>query len=374
MGSSKAPKTPDYTGAAQVQAQSDKDIAQYLTKANRVNQIDPYGTTTWTQTPSTSPEATQAQFLLDKYKQQIQQNPGWDQKQVQAQLAKYQSDVDAAGGGQSGQWTQTTSLTAPQQHLLEQQQLLQSVQNSRIGDLLKDFKTPEMAAQRQLQTRELAQRDLPAQRQLKQASMGNIGSIMYDQMTRKFGDRFADEEASQRAQLANQGFQQGSEGYTDTIKDFTNRKNEAYQDAASQAALATYGQYNTERGLNQGEYNTLAGDDLARYGAQTNNDLNRFSALSSNDLNQFNALSGDDTNRYNSQMGFLSQLLGGVQAPTTPQYQPYAQATQYQGADLMGAMQGQYQGDLNKTNAKNANNSNLLQTGGVLAGAAAVAF
>lgn len=47
-GGGSSPKTPDYSALAVQQGQINKDTAQYLTEANRVNQYDPYGNSiTW---------------------------------------------------------------------------------------------------------------------------------------------------------------------------------------------------------------------------------------------------------------------------------------------------------------------------------------
>lgn len=379
MGSSKAPKTPDYTGAAREQAKSDKEIAQYLTQANRVTQIDPYGQTTWTQSANPDTAALQAQ-LNDLFAQGAQDvtRKGYNQAAATA-AAKRQKELEAqiAQSGGATRWTQTTTLSPEQQKLLEQQQSLQGMQNSRIQELIQSMQSPTLGAQRDLPQRELAAQRTIQDRTLKEADQNNIQSLLYGQITKQYGDRFARDEAAQRASLANQGFQMGSEGFQSTLNDFTRQKNSAYEDAAVQAALASYDQMNQERALNQSEYSTLTGADLSKFGALSADDLNRFSAQTTDDLNRFNALSGDDLNRYNTQMGYLSQLLGGVQGPTTPQYQPYAQATQYQGADLVGALSGQYQGNLNRSNAQNAGRGQTIDAIGGLGGlgiTAAVAF
>lgn len=537
MSSSKAPKTPDYTSAAIAQGQSDKEIAQYLTQANRVNQIDPYGQTTWTQ--AADPEADAAKKELDYWQNFVSGGAITDGRDRSAadvawatshQLKDAQAKYNSLKG--NGQWTQTTTLTPEQQKLLNQQQFIGSMQNDRIANLIATTKNPtaptlgaqrdlqqyglapertlqerqlniaqmsperqlqlaqmapdrkleiaQMGPARELQKRELEQRQMAAQRTLKDPARNDIQDLLYKQITKQYGDRFAKEEASQRAQLANQGFQSGSEGFSNQLTDFNRERNSAYEDAAVQAALASYDQTNKDRALNQSEYGLLSADDLNRYNAQTSNDLNRFNSLSANDLGQFNALtssdlnrfnsqtqanlgnfnaltsndlnrfnsqnttnlnafnaqnsndlnrfqaqttanlgnfgaqtaydldrfnsqssndlsrfgalnadalnrfsalSSDDLNRYNSQLsqyntdqGFLSQLLGGVAGPTNPQYQPFAQATPYQSPDLLGAMQGQYQGNLNRTNARNASNSSNMQTAGAVASAAAIAF
>lgn len=357
MGSSKAPKTPDYTGAAREQAAADKDIAQYLTQANRPNQVDPYGQTTWSQTEDPSKLAAYNQrvsSLEAQHQAAKASRNSAEEKRTYDEIQKLYRERPE----NTNIWTQTTTFTPEQQALLNQQQQLQGQQNTRLSELLGSFQTPTLGAQRELGPQRTIQ-----DRQLKEADRNNIQDLLYGQITKQYGDRFAKEEASQRAQLANQGFQMGSEGFQNTLNDFTREKNSAYQDAAVQAALSSYDQMNQERALNQSEYNTL-----------TNADLNKFSALSSDDLNRFGALSGDDLNRYNTQMGYLSQLLGGVQGPTGPQFQPYAQATQYQGADLVGALSGQYQGKLNASNAQNAGRGQTIGAIGGLASAAAVAF
>lgn len=333
MGSSaKAPKTPDYSALAKQQAQSDKDIAMYLTQANRPNQSDPYGQTTWTQ--EETPEYLKALGVAQQYERSMAANPQWDSAQAQAQLKQYQDAANNLKG--QGKWTQTTTYTPEQQALLNQQQQLQGMQNSKIMEMLGSFQTPTLQS-----------RDLPAQRQLKEADYNNINELLYGQLTRDFGDRFAREEAANKANLANMGFQMGSEGYQNALSDFNKQKNDAYLDAQTQAALSSYDQMNKERALNQSEYGMLSSDDL-----------NRWSALTSNDLNN-----------YNSQMSVLSQLLGGGQGPTGVQFPGFAQATQYQSPDLLGAAQASYNGNLNQTNASNASRGQLLGTLGTLGAA-----
>ena len=51
MGKSKAPPAPDYAAAAVAQGQANKDTAKFNAGANRVTQIAPQGTSTWTIRP-----------------------------------------------------------------------------------------------------------------------------------------------------------------------------------------------------------------------------------------------------------------------------------------------------------------------------------
>lgn len=73
MGKSSAPPAPDYSSAAKETASGNLDATRAAAKANRINQVTPYGSLTysqtgsdpdagWTQTQTLSP---QAQAALD---------------------------------------------------------------------------------------------------------------------------------------------------------------------------------------------------------------------------------------------------------------------------------------------------------------------
>src|SRR5690606_25340521 len=78
---SKAPKAPDYAAAAREQGAADKATAMYSTALDRPTQVSPDGKSTWTLRPGADPN-----------------NP------------------------KPGDWTQTTSLSAGQQQIYNQQQ------------------------------------------------------------------------------------------------------------------------------------------------------------------------------------------------------------------------------------------------------------
>lgn len=417
MSSSKAPKTPDYTGAAIAQGQADKEIAQYLTQANRVNQVDPYGQTTWTQ--AADPAADAAKKEYDYWQNYVSGGAITDGRDRSAadvawatshQLKDAQTAYDKVKG--NGQWTQTTTLTPDQQKLLNQQQFISQMQNDRIAGLIRDTGNPtkptlggqrdlqqyglsperalqerqlqtaqmsperqlqatqlapdrqlqqaqmspqrqleiaQMGPARELQKRELEQRQMADQRQLKDADRNDIQDLLYKQITKQYGDRFAKEEASQRAQLANQGFQSGSEGFSNQLTDFNRERNSAYEDAAVSAALASYDQTNKDRALNQSEYGLLSSDDLNRYNAQTSNDLNRFNSLSANDLNQWGALTSNDLNRFNSQQ---SANLGNFNAQTSDDLNRFNSQT----SANLGNFNALTANDLNRYNSQSTQN------------------
>jgi len=63
MGKSSAPPTPDYVGAANATAAGNLDMARLQTEANRVNQITPYGSLTYSQDPNNQDSWTQTETL-----------------------------------------------------------------------------------------------------------------------------------------------------------------------------------------------------------------------------------------------------------------------------------------------------------------------
>jgi hypothetical protein len=81
MGKS-APAAPDYTGAAREQAQSSREVTEQQTWANRPDQVTPWGTTTWQNTPQWDPSTRQ---YINRWQQSTELNPE-SQRALNAQL------------------------------------------------------------------------------------------------------------------------------------------------------------------------------------------------------------------------------------------------------------------------------------------------
>lgn len=71
-GKSKAPKTPDYTAAANATAQGNVDAARIAASANRVSQYTPYGNLVYSHTPGGGPDDWQSQVTLSETGQKLQ--------------------------------------------------------------------------------------------------------------------------------------------------------------------------------------------------------------------------------------------------------------------------------------------------------------
>ena len=170
IGGSGAPSAPDFTTAAQRQAQASGQAVGAQTLANRPNQVNAFGTTTnWTQGPN-------------------------------------------------GQWTQTQSLGGP----------LAGAASSLEGQVAQSAASP-----------------LDNGTSVRDQAI----NATYGQMASRLDPIFAQREESERARLANQGLDPGTEGYNNQWGNFERARNDAYTSAlnsavtnANQAQALTFGE------------------------------------------------------------------------------------------------------------------------------------
>jgi len=178
LGKQSAPATPDYTGAAQATAQGNLQAAQTAASANRVNQVTPYGSLTYSESGRDS-----------------QNNP---------------------------MWTATQSLSPDQQKLLDYQNQtslgLGSIQNQGLGYVQNMLDKPFDTSQ------------LPA-------NQINAGQTAQDAIMARLDPQFDRRQSQLETQMANQGIARGTEAYTNAQGDLNNARN----DASTQAALQGMG-------------------------------------------------------------------------------------------------------------------------------------
>lgn len=168
------PPAPDYVGAAQQTAAGNLEAARAAADANRINQITPYGTKTYTHDPN------------------------------------------AATPDQG--WTETTALSPQQQQLLN----IQNATSLGLGDLAGNglnFVGNALA-------NPITMASLPK-------SMVNAGQTGQDALMARFQPMIDQQHAALQTQLANQGIQPGSEAYTNAMR----AQNQSENDLRMQAAL-----------------------------------------------------------------------------------------------------------------------------------------
>lgn len=172
-GKSDPPPAPDYVAAANATAAGNLDAARYSTKANRINQVNPYGTLT------------------------------------------YQQD-----GSDPDRWTQTQTLSPTAQDTVDRQ----------IG-LSNDYaQIAQTGLERARGTLENPQLDISA---LPERPI-NVGQTAQDAILSRLNPQFNQQEEAMRARLANQGITLGSEAYGRETDQLGRQRNDATMQAALQ--------------------------------------------------------------------------------------------------------------------------------------------
>ena len=279
VGSPQTPATPDYMALLDKQFQQQQALNAQTLQANRFNQVNPYGQSTWTtdangnvtNTINLSPEQ---QALLSQNNQSALMSGGLAQNAMR-NAGSLGQPIDTSGWfGMKGS-IDGTGDAARQQTIASQ----------------------------------------------------------YGAMTSRLDPQWTQRDAALKQQLANQGIAEGSEAYTNAMRDQSFARNDAYQQAMNSALQ-----------LGNQEQNTLFGQNAqnAAFGNQAQNQ-------------QYTQALGLQTQQLNA----INALRNGSQV-TTPQFQASGQAQQIQAPNYMSGAQAAYQGNLNASNAQNAYNNNMM--------------
>lgn len=243
MGSkSSPPPAPDYKGAAEQTAAS-----------QRVNQVTPYGSLTYS-APSS--------------------------------------------GNSADPWTQTISLSPEQQQLLSQQNQLSlglgALGQQGLGYVQDTMNNLPNAS------------DLPAQQI-------NAGQTAQDAIMARLEPSFQRQEQQLQTRLANQGIAQGSEAYKNATSDFGQQRN----DAMLQAALRgiDVGQQARQQALQEQNYYTTQPINLlnaVRSGSQVSNPTFGQTGPGANYAGAAAQQGQYDMNAYNQRVGQQNSMMGGL--------------------------------------------------------------
>lgn len=315
MSKPKAPPPPDYAAAARETAAGNVDAVRAQTAANRINQVTPYGSLTYTQNTGRTFNQAAYDAAMQNYYNQLsnpQQSSTPDEKGMfwfngqvtkskQGQKPVMPNEADFwSGGNPDGGWTATQTLSPDQQKILEQntrlEQGLLGTAEKGLGYVDKLLENPTIDESK------LAQ--MPIQGQSVQDA---IFSRLTPQLERRRGQL--------ENQLANQGITRGSEAWNNAMTDQGQQEN----DLMTQAAL---------QGINTGLTARQQGMQEQAY-------------MQDRPLNVVNALR-------------TGNQVQGPQFVNAPQ-QGFAP-----GPDLLGAANSQYQANLGAYNAKAAQQGGLM--------------
>jgi hypothetical protein len=318
-GGGSAPPPPDYAGAAQQTAAGNLAAARAAAAANRVNQVTPYGTLTYSQTQQPTFNSEAYKTALDAYNQAMQSyNPNAETGSPfinnPAPLAPNYSDFITQPNPDSG-WIATTKLSPEQQQLLD----IQNATSIQLGGLQqKGLGYVENMINKPFGTENLPQVGI------------NAGENYSDAIMRRLQPQLAMEQKSFAQQMANQGIPVGSEAYANAKRQFDMTQNDRL--IAAQTGGIGVGLQANQQGFNQ-------------LGYMRNEPINTLNAIRSG-----------------------SQV-------TNPTFQSVPQQATTQGADILGATQAGYNAQLGGYNAQQAasaaNTGGLYQLGGtaLMAGA-----
>lgn len=180
---------------------------------------------------------------------------------------------------------------------------------------------------------------------------------LYDRNTAYLDRQFGRDEEAMRTRLANQGIVEGSEAYRNAVDDFSRGKEMAYRQARNESIVGggeeaerMFGIGSQSRGQLYGE--ALSGANFGNQAALSEADLSN--AARSQGLSETFAMRNQPINELNAIRNLsqvqMPQFSGGGQFGTNP-------------ADIAGAIQNQYQGQLDAANARNASRNQQWATG-----------
>ena len=314
----KTPPTPDYTALAHTQAGLDAQANETATRANRINQSNPWGSLTYTQTPG-----------------------AFDQAGYDAAMAKYNADMEArrapidTGDGASLMWLRKNrnapALVAPDRSQFEgettwsQEVKLDPALQAQLdqmrgmsSDLMNNIDTGPI--------------DISGAPEMGEAGFGAVQAVQ-DQLRQLMQPDLDRSRAAKEAALIAQGVggNTGGEIWDRTQQQIGRNENDAYLQALM-PAMQEYGNI----------YNRQMGNRNQWLGEQQ--------YLREQPFNE------------------MMTMLRGQESIGMPQFTPVPQQAGANAADVLGAAQQQYGAAMDKANANAANKSSMLGTVGTIAG------
>ena len=429
MGKSAAPPpAPDYTALAQQTSASNAKAASDQTQANRVNQVTPFGQTSWNNARTTD-QAGYDKALAD-YNAQNQQgtwNPATEGTPTYDPVTGETRTSGATPGYYSGtthggvapklsdfmkdNWTQTTTLDPAEQAQLDKQRQLTSQQSDLAGGLLGkaagSLGTPLSSADWTKRTG-FDQSQLPnvdpnsvtngvgplassvnrGQQNNMGAGFGSVQTVTDAMMSRLQPQR---DQARQGEiqRLKNQGLSENSAAFQRAVT----RLDQGDTDAQMQGLLAGTQEYGNEfnRGLAQNAQNfgfgatdaNLQNSAAGQQFGQNASIQSMLSALRGQKFGEQNTMANTTGNQRNADMqealalrqsplNDLNQLKGGQ--VTNPSFTNFFNQGNAGGVDYSGAGQQQYGAITDANNVANANSQSQTQGLMSIASIAAMAF
>lgn len=365
MGGKSSPPPPDYTGAAREQAAASKEVTNIQNYANRPVINTPFGSQSWQTQAITDPATGQE---VTQWTQNTSLAPQL-QNALDSQMAVQQGRSDLAQGFMQ-------NVANSYQNPFDWQNLPDRVMPNAPTQLQGNIADYSQGLQSGLNTqglRDIPQYDMSARNQIADSLMERMQPTHDRQMQ------------GLSAQLANQGFQVGSEAYNRALGDLLGAQSKERFNALDQAGNEAQRMYSMGLGARQQGFN-----EALQGGNFYNQALNQAGNMDINRMNAMNQAAGQAFNfgnQYADQMARMRQqgiaeqqlqraiplnemnaLLTGQQVGM-PQMPSFNTAQRSETPQLMEAANLGYQAQLDASNAKNAAFGNLLGAGAQLGSA-----
>lgn len=266
MSKGSAPSAPDPTATADSQIRVNQATIDQLTNANRSNQVGPTGSSTWTKDPQTG-QWTQTQTLTPAIQQQLQQ-----------QIVNNDLALGTQGNAAARLLNSNYAGSPMNMGALPQGYSGASLPRSPLVTGLDTGSLPGL------------QTGVKSADPLTQLNMSKVGDIqngiagagdgkyldqaqqaVYGQMASRLDPQFNQAEEVMKSQLADQGIPQNSEAWNRAMDDFSRQKNDAYQGANNAAVGAGNALQNQLYGqrLSSGQFGNSAQDQAFNQALQS---------------------------------------------------------------------------------------------------------
>lgn len=336
--SKSTPPAPDYTGAANAQAQSSREVTEQQTWANRPTINTPFGQQTWEVKPQWDPSTGQ---YLNSWTQNTNLTPQ-SQAALDAQMRIQQGKSGIAESmlgrmegeyGKPMDWSQFSSLAdTPQGNQYTPEQIQRGIGN-----------TPDY--------------------------MKNAENAIYGQWSSRQEPLMQQQMDQKRTQLYNQGLKEGDAAFDQEMKNLGNQQNDARLQAQYQATIGSGQEAQRMQGMDvtQGQFANQAAQQALN---QQLGIGNQQFGQQMQSANYQNALRQQQIAEQMQQRGFslneINAILNGQQV-SMPNMPGFSQAAASQAAQYNQAAQNQGQYALDAFSAQQQGLNSALSGAGSLA-------
>lgn len=239
----KAPKTPDPMKVADAQKEANLDTARTQTELNRYNEVNPFGSQTWSQDPNNPDKYT----LSQQYDPRIMGSIGGSMDLANSNIQQ-QLDKNRFAGELGNRNADILRQQPGQVPGVDQARDFINIANERLTDPTRNVESSQgvaLSGDQALQNalgrvnkiggQEFNFNQAPAMPTSDEATRQNVSNAIYGRAASRLDPRFQQTEGDLEARLAAQGITQGSDAYQREIDNMARAKNDAYLSAQQEA-------------------------------------------------------------------------------------------------------------------------------------------